>query len=32
MSSKSIQIEILDVKYKKMGDENIAEHLVHIWG
>ena len=31
MSSKSIRIEILDVKYKKMGEENLAEHLVHIW-
>lgn len=31
MSSKSIQIEILDTKYKRMGEENLAEHLVHIW-
>jgi hypothetical protein len=31
MSSKSIRIEILDIKYKKMGEKNLAEHLVHIW-
>ena len=31
MSSKSIRIETLDIKYKKMGEENLAEHLVHIW-
>lgn len=31
MSSKSIRIEILDTKYKRMGEENLAEHLVHIW-
>lgn len=31
MSSKSIRIETLDIKYKKMGEKNLAEHLVHIW-
>lgn len=31
MSSKSTRIEILDTKYKRIGEKNFAEHLVHIW-
>ena len=31
MNSKSIRIGTLDIKYKKMGEKNLAEHLAHIW-